>query len=349
MGSLQMSSGRADPPVSVVMPVHNALPYLDEAVESILSQSMPDFEFVIYDDGSADGSYERLQAWSKRDARIKLIRGKHNLGPGASSNEVVHHASAPLIARMDADDIAHRDRLRCQQEVFAANADAGIVASMCDTIDARGKLIRGPEIWRLTRTSWFTPFPHGSMMFRRSLYDSLGGYREECEFWEDLDFVLRASEKSKILVLPRALYSYRYSTTGTRLASKERRVEAAMDLRYRAMDRIGQNRGYDDLLSAGPVKDDERVDPRVFVSLGLLAAWSGGRRGLVGRFLKRSNLGLHKRTALAIACVLWIRVSPGTLRLFINSMSNLRNALVRPKPLSSEPFEWVSRKGKSAS
>jgi len=72
------------PAVSVVMPVHNALPYLDEAIESILSQTYSDFEFVILDDASTDGSAERLAEWAERDPRIRLISAEYNLGPALS-------------------------------------------------------------------------------------------------------------------------------------------------------------------------------------------------------------------------------------------------------------------------
>jgi glycosyltransferase involved in cell wall biosynthesis len=101
------------------MPVHNALPYLDAAVESILGQSRKDFEFVIYDDASTDGSSERLEEWTRRESRIRLFRGERNLGPAASSNAVVRHARAPLIARRNADDISLSDRLERQSEVLA--------------------------------------------------------------------------------------------------------------------------------------------------------------------------------------------------------------------------------------
>jgi glycosyltransferase involved in cell wall biosynthesis len=79
--------------VSVVMPVHNALPYLDAAVESILGQSFGDFEFIILDDASTDGSTQRLRQWASRDARIRLLEEKRNLGPARSSDRVARAAS----------------------------------------------------------------------------------------------------------------------------------------------------------------------------------------------------------------------------------------------------------------
>src|SRR5437868_4189969 len=100
-----MPQPEARPRVSVVMPVHNALPYLDAAVQSILDQSFDDFEFVILDDASTDGSSERLRHWASTDKRIRLIEEKQNLGPAGSSERVARAASATIVARMDADDI----------------------------------------------------------------------------------------------------------------------------------------------------------------------------------------------------------------------------------------------------
>src|SRR5438445_13136781 len=90
--------------ISVVMPVYNALPHLDAAVRSILDQDFSDFEFVILDDASTDGSTERLGEWAAADGRIRLLESERNLGPVGSSNLIVEQARAPLIARMDADD-----------------------------------------------------------------------------------------------------------------------------------------------------------------------------------------------------------------------------------------------------
>ena len=105
--------------ISVVMPVHNALPHLDAAVRSILDQTHANFEFVIFDDASTDGSAERLREWAARDSRIRLLEGQENLGPVGSSSLVVEQAKAPLIARMDADDVCDPDRLRRQVQVLS--------------------------------------------------------------------------------------------------------------------------------------------------------------------------------------------------------------------------------------
>jgi len=129
-----MPSVSARPLVSVVMPVHNAARHLDEAVSSILQQTYHDFEFVIYDDGSTDESPDRLRDWATRDNRIRLYEGKHNLGPVGSSNAVVSHASGSIIARMDADDICHPDRLARELALLQAHPDVGLTGTLCNKI-----------------------------------------------------------------------------------------------------------------------------------------------------------------------------------------------------------------------
>jgi glycosyltransferase involved in cell wall biosynthesis len=333
-----MNPARHHQPISVVMPVYNALPYLGEAVESILAQTLGDFEFVIYDDRSTDGSLDELRCWAKRDKRIRLVAGKRNLGPVGSSNEVVRHSSGKLVARMDADDISLPQRLERQAAAFADRPDAGVVASMSEVIDSRGRKVRGAEYWRLGRRGWLAPFQHGSMMIRRDLFDSVGGYREGSDYWEDLDLVHRLSAAAPVLVLPEVLYRYRQSPSSSRVASDSSRVENAMDRRYRCLERLGQDRDYDDLLAEKAESGDARVDPRVFVSLGTLAIWSQKRPSLVRRFLKRARLKPNLRTAFSAAWVLWARASPGSLRAAITLSSRLRNAL-RESPTGGA-IEW---------
>ncbi len=333
-------SPRDAPSLSVVMPVHNALPYLDEAVESIRAQTRSDFEFVIYDDQSTDGSAERLEEWARRDSRIKLFRGKRNLGPAHSSNEVVRLASGSLIARMDADDISLPERLERESKVLEDHPDVGLVGSLCNLIDPQGRTLRGPELWRLTRKSWLSPFPHGSMMFRRELFDAIGGYRAECEYWEDLDFVIRASEQTAILVLPMALYHHRQSYSSTRLASEQRRVEDALDLRYRSMSRVSQRSNYSELEQCGPAEEGRRVHPRIFVSLGSLQLWSGRRPRVLRRFLTRARLGFDVDTFVSAAWVVWASLSPSTLRASINLVSKIRSNSASNSLDLEKPVEW---------
>ena len=326
--------------VSVVMPVYNALPYLDAAVESILGQSLASFEFVILDDASTDGSTERLREWAARDARIRLLEERHNLGPALSSQRVASAASAPLVARMDADDVSHPDRLREQLAVFDQCPEAGVVASLCEFIDSNGDKLRGAEPWRLIRRSPLVPFAHGAMMYRRVLFDRAGGYRRESEYWEDQDLVTRMSALAPVLIVPKALYRVRLSATSTRAASHADSLELAVNKMYRSIDRPGRRE-----TEAGPSrvssKYDGKVDPRVFISLGSQSLWAGGRPRFFQRLLERGHLGFDFATVSALVWTAWASLAPGSLRAFLRFLLFVRNAHAALMLKGDGPVSWA--------
>lgn len=325
--------------ISVVMPVHNALPYLDEAVRSILGQSYWNFEFVIFDDASTDGSTQRLREWAARDHRIRLHEGERNLGPAASSNFVVQKARTALIARMDADDVSHPERLSEQVALLRSRPDVGLVGSLCEILDGRGHVIRGPDEWRLDRQSWFAPFPHGSIMFRRDMFERIGGYREQCVFWEDQDLFLRMVAETGILTIRRPLYQHRHSQKSTRLVQDQDRVERAVDLMYRCLNRLDRSEPYDDLLHGASGRKDDKRHQRVFISLGSLQLWAGGKPRLFRRVLRHGRLGFDLASIATLAWTLWASASPATLRSFMRTLANLRNRLSAGSTLDPA-VEW---------
>jgi GT2 family glycosyltransferase len=202
--------------VSVVMPVRNGLPFLDHAIQSIVGQSFSDFEFVILDDGSSDGTWERLQWWSGQDKRIRLARSDRYLGPALSSLRVCLLATAPLLARQDADDVSLPGRLERQVDAFRAFPDAALVGTLFETMDADGRVVRPRDRGRLLRSSLFNPFPHGSVMMSRQVFLDCGGYNEECAFWEDQDLFIRMASCGRVLVLIDSFYQYRLHLTSGR-------------------------------------------------------------------------------------------------------------------------------------
>lgn len=322
------------------MPVHNALPYLDEAIDSILKQTFRDFEFVILDDGSNDGSTERLRHWAAKDKRIRLTEVPKNLGPALSSDRVAREARAPIVARMDADDVSHPERLKLQMEILESNPDVGLVGTLADTIDRTSRTIRGAEGWRLTRKSWFVPFAHGTIAYRRTLFDEVGGYRRECEYWEDQDLVSRFAAVSKVVVIPRALYQVRQSSTSTRAVSAHDRVEQAVDLAYRCIARLEQGRGYDDLLREDG-KGTGKLDPRVFIAVGSVQLWSGGKPRMFRRLLRRGRLSFDLWTLSALVWTAWASANAWSLRLFLRLLLNTRNRLISGVSIADEPIVWA--------
>ena len=329
-----------DPALSVVMPVHNALPHLDAAVRSVLGQSFSDFEFVILDDASTDGSTERLRHWATQDPRIRLMEVKTNLGPARSSDRIARAARAPIVARMDADDISSPDRLARQLSVLKLCPDAGVVGGLYDFIDVDGRKVRHAEPWRLAKPTVIPPFGNGPLMYRREIFESVGGYREECEFWEDKDLILRMSAIAKVMIIPHVVYQVRLTPTSTRAASVQERRERALDLAFRSFRRLEQGRGYDDLL-ADRHKHGGKLEPRVFISVGSVALWAGGKPRLFRRLLRRGKLSLDAWSLVAIVWTAWAAVSPTSLRLTLRLLLRITGWLATRNVAISDPVVWA--------
>ena len=304
----------ANPLISVVMPVRNALPFLEESIKSILGQTQNDFEFVILDDASTDGSLELLRQWSLRDTRINLHESKKQLGLAASSNAVVAKARAPLVARMDADDIAHPDRLRRQLIILEGRPDVAALGTLCNGIDASGKEVRPRDRWRLVRRSHYVPFPHGSVMFRREVFDQVGGYDEKAAGHEDQDLFTRIAARGRVLTLPDVLYSYRYHSSNATLLNGKRKVR----------EDHSQN---GDALAA-------------FYMLGAMRLWAGDPPQLLEPMLQKKSLKWNFKTMVVLASAVWGDISPSTLKAFLRSSIHARDLLASVRVKDGKAYEW---------
>ena len=196
------------------MPVYNADRYVTDAVESILVQTFHDFEFIIIDDGSTDGSPAILRRFAERDARIRLI-SRPNTGYVRALNEALGIARGQYVARMDADDVALPGRLMLQLDYLRRNPDVLCVGGAVVQIDTRNRVLahrvqplddEGIQQKNLTgRTAMW----HPTVMMRRRAIEVVGGYHEELEFAEDLDLWLRLGEQGKLANLPEFVLLYR--------------------------------------------------------------------------------------------------------------------------------------------
>ncbi len=328
--AMQRRGVEGEPPVSIVMPVRNALPYLDEAVRSILAQTHRNFEFVILDDGSTDGSGEALAGWAGRDARIRLFQLEESLGPVGSSNFVMEKARHDLVARMDADDVCCATRIERQIAVIRANADAVLVGCLWEGIDAEGRKVRPCNRWRLAHPGVFAPFPHGSILVRRDAVMRAGGYSPESEYWEDADLYVRLAQQGRLLVIADPLYLHRASALSTRLKSDEQRVEHAVDQMYRTLGGFAHGRG-----DAGG-----RILPKVFVSIGSTRLWSGASPGVLRRLWRRGDLRLDAHSFSVLAWALWGALLPGSLRWVLRSLARIRDRKVRSRFRGGCAHEW---------
>jgi glycosyltransferase involved in cell wall biosynthesis len=207
--------------LTVLMSVYNTPPrMLRRAVESILkqslSQSLPDFEFLILDDGSTEGStLACLAEFAAADPRICLHLEPHR-GLTTTLNRGLALARGEFIARQDADDWSEPNRLELQAACLAVHPEIGLLGSAAWTHqDDETPLwpVRLPEAHeRILEAFWRgNPFVHGAVMFRADLARRLGGYREQLPCAQDYDFFWRMAQSTRAANLIEPLYHYRYS------------------------------------------------------------------------------------------------------------------------------------------
>ena len=228
------------PTVSVVMPVYNSARFLREAIDSVLAQSFTDFELVLVDDGSTDGSAAIMDGYS--DPRIRVVKQDRNRGLVAALNTGLDHAHGTFIARMDGDDVMVPQRLAVQVRFLEDHPAVAVVAAFVDLINEDGAVT---GVWNTDREAVTEEeiralmpktacIAHPTVMIRR---DALAGLRYDPRQveGEDWDLWLRMLSRGfRIAKIPEALLLYRQhpaSFTGT---NKSRRV---LELRLLAMRR----------------------------------------------------------------------------------------------------------------
>ncbi len=214
-----------DSRISVVMPVYNALPYLRTAVESVLSQTHHDFEFIILNDSSTDGSAEYLD--SLRDKRVRVV---HCAKQGYVSllNLGIELAQTDLVARMDADDMSLPERFETQLRVFAADPSVIVCGCQAELIDAQGKTIGaydypltdcGIRFELLTRCA----FLHPGVIYRKCYVQQVGGYRADSIPCDDYDLWVRLASLGRLANDPKKLVKYRVHGQNTSFVQLEAR------------------------------------------------------------------------------------------------------------------------------
>jgi len=207
------------PVVSVLLPCYNAAATVDEALESLVRQTLADIEIICVDDGSTDDTLHRLDGWARRTSRIRVVRQPH-AGVIQASNNGMQYCSAPYIARMDADDRAHPERLARQAAFLDAHPEAGLVSSRVAGFPAAhvrqgfaiylewlNGLLTDEDIRREIFVE--SPLPNPSVTFRREVLLQAGGYHDRG--WpEDYDLYLRLYLAGvRFAKLPQVLHEWR--------------------------------------------------------------------------------------------------------------------------------------------
>jgi glycosyltransferase involved in cell wall biosynthesis len=198
------------PKVSVVMPVYNAEKYLAEAIESILNQTLTDFEFIIVNDGSTDDTLAIIENYQNEDDRIKCYI-QDNKGQSMALNVGVDAAVGQYIALMDSDDISLPTRLEEQVIFLESHTEYGIVGTWARTFGNETKNIQHPTDNEIIKSYllFFCPFIHPSVMIRRKYLLSKRLYYDTSRLTQDYDLWVRSSRYFKLANIPKILLNYR--------------------------------------------------------------------------------------------------------------------------------------------
>ncbi len=233
----------SSPKISVIMSTYN--PSRDgglrEAVQSVLEQTYPDFEFLICDDGSGEEGAVLLEELGAKDARIRLLKNRERKGLACGLNRCIREARGSYLARMDDDDISLPDRFRVQLDYLEGHPEAAFVG-------CNAKLMSRNRIWGSRRMPErpserdflrYSPYIHPTVMFRRSVFQGREGYRTDTVRGEDLELFMRlAGEGLRGVNLQQELFCYREDRDSYQRRTARSRLDE-VKIRCRGYGRLG--------------------------------------------------------------------------------------------------------------
>jgi glycosyltransferase involved in cell wall biosynthesis len=327
------------PAISVLLSCYNSARWLDESINSVLSQTFEDFEFIIVDDGSTDSSPEIIKRYAKQDARIVVIE-KCNTGLADSLNVGIQKARGGWTARLDADDICEPGRLGKQLASARSNPDLVFIGSGLLVINESGnalKTFRYPASHKLLVRNLHTARkfpPHSSAFYRTDVVRSIGGYRTRIRRSQDWDLWLRLSEVGQLAAMAEPLVKIRKHSG--QISNDESGRTQIINARIAITSYWIRLHGYSDPVAA----DDE-----MFKSF---QAWVGNRLDEERVFeffdycecVKACIAGMHKSPSGLLSATKHIVSKPGFLIRF------LRRRLFGESISHRLADEWI-RKGKT--
>lgn len=176
--------------VTVLLPVFNGQSYIEESLSSILCQSLERFTLLVLDDGSTDATSAIVE--TMKDPRLRFVRSRENRGLVATLNAAIEMTTTPYAARMDADDVARPERLRCQLSFMESHPEVGVLGSAVSILGT-GELRSYPPTDSAIRVAMLggSPFAHPTVMYRTELvrasgYDNRYAHAEDFNLWVDL-------------------------------------------------------------------------------------------------------------------------------------------------------------------
>ena len=247
-----MKMSKNTPLVSVVMPAYNSEKYISEAIESILNQTFKDFEFIIINDASTDGTMNIIKKYAELDDRIIVLNNEKNMNIAESRNSGVRIASGRYVVTMDSDDIASLDRLYNQYEFLESNKDIAISIGNINVMNGSG-VSQYTRMYPLTdrdirsKVYRFNPFPNPTIMCRREVYMKTGNYDNFYVPIDDFDFWLRAGTFFKFGNCNKIVLDYRVASGSASHMRIRLTEKITFKLRWKAL-RLGYSFTFGDLL-----------------------------------------------------------------------------------------------------
>ena len=225
--------------ISVIMPAYNAALFIEEAIASVLAQTFTDFELIIVNDGSTDGTAAIIQSF--RDPRIVLIQ-QPNRGVAAALNTGLQHAKADYIARFDADDVCYPTRLQKQYAFMQQHPEYSIVGSAVDYMEQEGDYVftyypPATSDCEIQLAKYHTcPFIHSSVLYHKETILQQGGYNTDAHSFEDHLLWMHALQESKGYNIQQPLIRVRLNPQSVTIDEKWR-TKAFHRIKQRALQK----------------------------------------------------------------------------------------------------------------
>lgn len=283
----------AAPAVSVLMGVRNGLPYLREAIDSVLAQTFTDLELIVVEDASTDATPELLGEIG--DPRLVVLRNDENLGLTRSLNRALRSARGTYVARQDADDRSLPQRIERQFDYLERHPEIGLCGTWARFVDGHGRVTAlglppsDPDrlAGELRRSNEIV---HGTIVARRELMQALHGYREGFRYAQDYDLYLRAlDQRWKLAVVPEVLYDLRFhdaAITGVRGEAQTRFAALARLLSEQRLERgrddVEAGESPESLLARNASLSEVEIRRRQTMYRRLSGDMRGYRRALAG-------------------------------------------------------------------
>lgn len=295
------------PRISVLMSVYDGERHLAEAIESVLGQSLGDFELIVVDDGSTDGTDHILRSFAARDERVRVVQNESNVGLTRSLNRGLAAARGVYVARHDADDICAPRRFELQTRFLDARPDVALVCGAFERMDEDGRplgrvTVPGDHDSLEATLLLMNPICHSSVMARRDSVSRAGGYDESFAFSQDYDLWWSIGRIGSLAALPEVVVRRRQGDAILSRTHGEEQAKCSLRVSLRAVkDSLGgepldeaafsrfwwARRGQRHLLQSG---DIGRLGPL----WDLLARHPRGP-AVWGPRLRRMGLGLARR------------------------------------------------------